>query len=230
MKTATEKKITAQDIFKKTEKAENLSPILKALETAHEMIRAEIDAPRATIVITRNTKGKLAHWTNYTAWQSGEQSFNEILFNAEFFYQGAEKVLSVLLHEMAHSINFKNGENGCSAEQYHNKVFAKRATELGLNPQKMGRFGLADTPLTPAGLARWQKAHDIIKDALAISALTENSKKSKGRNKNLGVAICPNCGEKIRLSRKAFENCQPICGACSVNFKMEDDGEESGEE
>lgn len=228
MKTATEKKVSAQDIFQKEEKAENLSPILKALEEAHDLIREATDSPKATIVITRNTKGKLAHWTNYTAWKAGEESFNEILFNAEFFHEGAEKVLSVLLHEVAHSINFKHGEQGCTAEQYHNKVFAKRASELGLKPEKMGRFGLANTPLTPEGLARWQKAHDIIKEALAISALKESSTKSKGRNKNLGVATCPNCGEKIRLSRKAFENCQPICGTCSVSFRMED--EEEGED
>ena len=46
--------------------------------------------------------------------------------------------------------------------------------------------------------------------------------KPKGRNKNLGVAQCPQCGEKIRLSRKAFENCKPICGACVLDFEMAD--------
>lgn len=229
MKTAEKTIPTAGDIFKKTEKAENLSPILKALEEAHEVIKNATGAPRATIVVTRGAKGKLAHWTNYESWKAEGQGFNEILFSAEFFHRGAESVLEVLLHEVAHSLNFKNGEDGCSSEQYHNKKFAKRAEELGLKAEKMGRFGLAKTTLTDEAKTRWAEPLRIIEEALRITALAENKGKNKGRNKNLKVAICPNCGEKIRLSQKTFENCKPICGECMVDFKLqgaEEDGEE----
>ena len=64
MKTATTRKaVKVENIFQL--KTESLSPITTALEKAHEIIKKDTDAPRATITITRNTKGKKAHFTHY---------------------------------------------------------------------------------------------------------------------------------------------------------------------
>jgi hypothetical protein len=219
MKTTTRKTAKVEDIFQL--KTESLSPIQNALEKAHEIIKKETDAPRATITISRNTKGKKAHFTHFKPWKSGEESFNEIMFNADYFKNGAETVLATLLHEVSHSLNYKNGIADCTAEQYHNQKFAKVAEELGLKTEKVKRFGFAQTTLTEEGKNRWAEALEIIAEALKITAIQESESAPKGRNKNLLVAQCE-CGEKIRLSLKTLEKCAPICQDCETEFKTEE--------
>jgi hypothetical protein len=111
MTTATATKATG-----KATKAEALSTITKALESAHELIKAETGAPRATILVTRNLKGAKGHFTPYTPWNNGGESFNEIAFNLEHFTT-PEELLSTLLHEVAHSLNHLNGIEDCSSNQ-----------------------------------------------------------------------------------------------------------------
>lgn len=220
MKTTTRKTAKVEDIFQL--KTESLSPITTALEKAHEIIKKETDAPRATITITRNTKGKKAHFTHYKPWKSGDEQFNEIMFNADFFNKGAEVVLATLIHEVSHSINYKNGVSDCTNEQYHNKQFAKVAEGLGLKVEKVKRFGFALTTLTPESKERWVEALNVIEEALKITALSEPENAPKGRNKNLLVAEC-NCGEKIRLSLKTLEKTRPTCQACKSQFKTDEE-------
>lgn len=220
--TTTSKTAKVENIFQL--KTESLSPITSALEKAHEIIKKETDAPRATITITRNTKGKKAHFTHYKPWKSGDEQFNEIMFNADFFRGDAENVLATLLHEISHSINYKNGISDCTQEQYHNQKFAKVAEGLGLKTEKVKRFGFAQTTLTPEGKERWAEALKIIADALKITALAEPENAPKGRNKNLLVAECK-CGEKIRLSLKTLEKTRPICQECKSEFKTQEEEE-----
>jgi hypothetical protein len=72
----------------------------------------------------------------------------------------------------------------------------------------------------------WQEAHDLIEEALKLTASSDLSIKPKGRNKNNKVAVC-NCGEKIRLSLKTYNLTRPICSNCDSDFILED--EEDGE-
>jgi hypothetical protein len=89
-------------------KVGNLSTLTMALEKAHQIIKEETGAPSVTILVTRNLKGRKGHFTPFTPWSTIEgQSFNEIAFNLEHFAT-SEQLLSTLLHEVAHSLNFKN--------------------------------------------------------------------------------------------------------------------------
>ena len=210
------------------EKTEALSVVVAKLEEAHEIIRKETGAPRATLVIARDTKNKAGHFTQLEAWNNGEQGFHEILISADWFKNGAEFVLDTLIHETAHSINFQSNIKDCTREGYHNKDFKKTAEALGLKAEKSKRGGFNQTSLTPEGKERWAEALSIVEEAIKLVAIP-TANKPKGRNKNLGVASCPECGEKIRLSQKSFEKCKPICGECLVDFKMagtEEEGEE----
>ena len=133
----------------KASKAEALSTITKALEQAHEIIKAETGAPRATILVTRNLKGAKGHFTPYTPWQAGEESFSEIAFNLEHFTT-PEELLSTLLHEVAHSLNHKNGITDCSANQYHNAKFKTQAEALGLKTHTRLRARVTPQLLSPS--------------------------------------------------------------------------------
>jgi hypothetical protein len=196
---------------------ESLSPILKALTKAHDIIKEETGAPRATILITRDMKGKLAHFTYYQPWEVNGEGFNEIAFTAEMFAKGSEFVLGVLLHEVAHSMNHAEGIKDCSANQYHNAKFKSRAESLGLKTVEVKGKGHAWTEITEFGVKRWAKALKVIEAALEITAISMDKAKPKSRNTNLIKATC-DCENVIRLSRTVLE-IGVTCNGCEETFK-----------
>jgi hypothetical protein len=211
MKTATAKKVN------QIEKIENLSTLSIALEKAHAMIKEETGAPRVTILVTRNLKGRKGHFTHFTPWTttSGE-NFNEIAFNLEHFTT-AKELLSTLLHEVAHSLNFSNGIKDTSANQYHNAKFKTQAEALGLKTIEVKGKGHASTELTEFGANRWSKALAILEQALELTATGEGTEKPKGRNTNLIKAECE-CGNIIRTSRTTLD-IGIVCKGCNEDYQ-----------
>ncbi len=202
----------------KATKAEALSTITKALEQAHEIIKAETGAPRATLLVTRDLKGRRGHFTPFTPWRTNEEAFSEIAFNLEHF-TSPEDLLSTLLHEVAHSLNHKNGIEDCSSNQYHNAKFKTQAEALGLKTEKTKK-GYSSTSLTEFGAKRWAKALKILAGAFDLTAITnEGANKPKGRNTNLLKAVCL-CDEPltIRASRGVLDS-GVRCDECGAKFQ-----------
>ncbi len=199
------------------EKTENLSVITKALEDAHAIIREKTGAPRATILVTRKTGRTMGHFTHAKIWKAGEEQFHEIMVSANYFERGARAVLGTLLHETAHSLDLQNGIQGVTGDGYHNKKFKETAEALGLTITQGKGIGWSVTEVSDDCAIRWADALELIESALVLMADAEQIKKGAGRNKNLKVAEC-RCGEKIRLSAKALELCQPICQNCGTRF------------
>lgn len=217
--TATKKKTTAGDIFAKGAKVENLSTITKALEEAHAIIAKETGAPRATIVTGRSSTVH-GHFTPWTPWVSGKESFHEIFITIA--KREAKEILGTLLHETAHSIDNKEGVKGTSGDGYHNKHFKARAESLGLTITQAPRIGFSVTAVDEECAKRWAEPLRLIEEALKLTADNDGAAaKPKGRNKNLPVAKCE-CGESIRLSLKTLEKCRPICQECETEFKVEE--------
>jgi len=215
--TKTALKKNAGDIFQAPSKSENLSVIVKALEEAHALIQKETGAPRATLSIGRSAKVH-GHFTPWTPWQNEQEQFHEIFLSASSFNRGARATLGTLLHEMAHSLDTKEGRQGTSGDGYHNKTFKKTAEEIfGLEIKQMKGKGWTDTKVPDACIEMWQEAFNIIEKALKLTATNEDSNKPKGRNKNQKVAVCK-CGEKIRLSLKTLTKCAPMCTECKSPF------------
>jgi hypothetical protein len=203
----------------KATKAESLSTITKAMEQAHQIIKAETGAMPATILITRNLKNARAHFTTWTPWTNETEQFHEIALNAEIFAEGARSVLGSLLHEVAHSLNHQNGIKDCSSNQYHNNNFKMTAEAIGLKTSEVKGKGFARTELTDEGMTRWAKAFSVIDCALKLSAIGESKAKPKGRNTNLLKAEC-GCGQTIRASR-AVINSGVSCNQCETTFETE---------
>lgn len=200
-------------------KAENLSTLAIALEKAHAIIKEETGAPRVTILVTRALKGRKGHFTHYTPWSTtGGEAFNEIAFNLEHFTT-AEELLSTLLHEVAHSLNFSNGIQDCSSNQYHNAKFKTQAEALGLKTIEIKGKGYAATELTEFGAKRWSKSLSILRKALELTATTtEGTAKPKGRNTNLLKAGCP-CGQSLRASAGTIGG-GITCDQCKGQFEL----------
>jgi hypothetical protein len=196
-------------------KAENLSTLTIALEKAHAIIKEETNAPKVTILVTRNLKGRKGHFTHFTPWTTKEgNAFNEIAFNLEHFTT-AKELLNTLLHEVAHSLNFANQIKDTSSNQYHNEKFKSQAEALGLKTIEVKGKGHASTELTDFGAKRWSKALAILEKALELTATGEGAQKPKGRNTNLIKAVC-DCGNIIRASATVItagvrcENCEEL--------------------
>lgn len=213
MHTASNKAITRA--ISKAGKVENLSTLAIALEQAHQIIKEETGAPRATILVTRNLKGRKGHFTHFTPWTAGGEAFHEIAFNLEHFTT-AEELLSTLIHEVAHSLNFSNGIQDTSANQYHNAKFKTQAEALGLKTIEIKGKGFAATELTELGAKRWKKALAILAKALELTATGEGTAKPKGRNTNLIKAQCP-CEQIIRASASVIK-AGVRCDSCDCNF------------
>ena len=208
---------TAIKTQEKSTKAEALSTLTIALEKAHSIIKEETGAPRATILVTRDLKGRKGHFTHYTPWRTEDEVFHEIAFNLEHFTT-AEELLSTLVHEVAHSLNFSNGIQDTSANQYHNAKFKAQAEALGLKTIEIKGKGHASTELTEFGAKRWAKALKILRQALDLTAISnEGNAKPKGRNTNLIKAVC-DCQNVIRLSRGVLES-GVTCNTCDEIFK-----------
>jgi queuine/archaeosine tRNA-ribosyltransferase len=203
-------------VIAKQNKAEALSTITKALEQAHEIIKAETGAPRATLLVTRDLKGRKGHFTPYTPWRTEDEVFSEIAFNLEHFTT-PEELLSTLLHEVAHSLNHMNGIEDCSSNQYHNKHFKTQAEALGLKTLEIKGKGHASTELTEIAAKRWKKALAILANAFDLVAIGGESAKPKGRNTNLIKAQC-DCENTIRLSRTVLE-IGVTCNQCEEIYK-----------
>lgn len=198
-------------------RTENLSGIITALESAHASIREKTGAPRATILVTRKTGNVAGHFTPSTPWIAGEEKFHEIMVSANYFTRGARAILGTLLHETAHSLDLANGIQGVTGDGYHNKKFKATAEALGLTITQAKGIGWSVTDVSDECAERWAEELQLIEDALALMADTEQATKGKGRNKNLKVAEC-RCGEKIRLSARALELCAPKCQNCGTEF------------
>jgi hypothetical protein len=199
----------------KAPKAEALSTITRALESAHEIIKAETGAPRATLLVTRDLKGRKGHFTPFTPWRTEEEAFSEIAFNLEHFTT-PEELLSTLLHEVAHSLNHLNGIEDCSSNQYHNAKFKTQAEALGLKTHEVKGKGYASTTLTELGAKRWKKALTILSNAFDLTAIGAESAKPKGRNTNLLKAVC-GCEQVIRASRGVID-AGVSCELCGTRF------------
>ena len=209
---------TALKTQAKTGKTEALSTLTKALEQAHEIIKAETGAPRVTILVTRDLKGRKGHFTHFQPWHANGEAFNEIAFNLEHF-TNAKELLSTLIHEVAHSLNYANGIQDTSANQYHNAKFKAQAEALGLKTIEIKGKGHASTELTEFGAKRWKKALTILEKALELTALSnEGNAKPKGRNTNLLKAVCQ-CDEPktIRASRGVIDS-GIRCDECMMRF------------
>jgi len=207
---------TALKTGNKASKAEALSTITRALEQAHELIKTETGAPRATLLVTRDLKGRKGHFTPYTPWRTNEEAFSEIAFNLEHFTT-PEELLSTLLHEVAHSINHMNGIEDCSSNQYHNAKFKAQAEALGLETHEIKGKGHASTTLTDFGAKRWKKALSILAGAFDLTAIGGEQAKKKGRNTNLIKAVC-DCDQIIRASASVIK-AGVTCNVCEGDFK-----------
>jgi hypothetical protein len=201
----------------------NLSDLVKALEDVQDSVIQKIGQfPKSTIVVAREEKGKKhGHFTTLETWKSGEEMRHEIFLSAESLSRGAKETLGTLLHEMAHAFNHAEKIEDVTGDGYHNKKFQSTAERIfGLKIEKAKGIGFSKTSVPDEAVIRWAEEIAKIEEALKVHALSLNGRAGKGRDKNGVKAVC-GCGEIIRLSQKAYDNCSPMCSECEGYFVAE---------
>jgi hypothetical protein len=201
----------------------NLSDLVRALEEVQDSVIQKIGTfPKSTIVVAREEKGKRhGHFTTVETWQNGEDLRHEIFLSAESLSRGAKETLGTLLHEMAHAFNHANKIEDVTGDGYHNKKFQSTAERIfSLEITKAKGIGFSKTDVPESALIRWSEELAKIEEALKVHALSLEGKAGKGRDKNGVKAVC-GCGEIIRLSQKAYDNCRPMCSECEGYFVAE---------
>lgn len=225
----------------------DLSPAVKALETAYRMIQKRYpDTPDATIVVKRDAKA-WGHTTVSKVWApSGAAAPDrlEIMISGENLSRGPRYVAATLLHEAAHARNLNNGIRDCDVNGRHNRKFAEAAEEMGLTVTEKGWYGWTGTEIGDECAKSWARMIKVIDGGLKKSAAahapapivlppaagkpgTANPGGSgkpgtliappKRGNRNLLKATCL-CGHSIRLSRGVLDKAQPSCSECDSRF------------
>ena len=93
----------------------------------------------------------LGWFTEYKVWseKTGERAY-ELNVTADYADRSLLDIAETLLHEMAHQFAREHNIDDCSRSgSYHNKNYAKVASEHGLNVIKTEKYGFSMTSLKP---------------------------------------------------------------------------------
>ncbi|MFJ9845875.1 hypothetical protein ACIRYZ_36620 [Kitasatospora sp. NPDC101155] len=118
------------------------SKIIRALEEAWDAIRHNHPGIPGVVIVTGHGRqpGESAvtwghHWPGRWTAVDGTAVRPELFAGGELLALGGRRILQTLLHEAAHALATVRGVKDTSTSgRYHNKEFAKLATELGLKP------------------------------------------------------------------------------------------------
>lgn len=161
------------------------------------------------------------HW-HPSRWADNDGTVAEVFVAGERLHDGAEGVLTTMLHEAAHGLAHARGVKDTSRQnRYHNKRFAAIAEEVGLCPPEVpcSKLGYSDCTLTDKAKGRYGGLLDRLADAIAatIPHVTEQAVKVAPAPRPRVVAMC-GCRE-VSMTEKQWEEASPlICGWCEERF------------
>ena len=114
-------------------------------------------------VITLMPEERKGHNVRVLGWFSQSKIWNEksgnkayeLNITADYADRSFTEIAGTLLHEMVHQFARENDINDCSRfGMYHNKNFAKIASEHGLDVKKNDKYGFSETRLSDEAMCR----------------------------------------------------------------------------
>jgi hypothetical protein len=150
-------------------------------------IPQEVKDSKTIITIQSRGNKKFLGWFCGDSWKDGDNILSEINMCAEHLNLPLEEIVNVILHELAHKINFTLGIEDCnSVNQYHKKPFKIQAQKLGLKVDTMPGKGCALTSLDEKGLEFFNHCN-VNADAFKISRILHT--KVKKDNPYIAVTL-----------------------------------------
>jgi hypothetical protein len=189
----------------------SILPAQKELERAFLALAFLFKREMPKPVITIQTRGRrrMKGWYAHHRWQNDQlEPLSELNVCAEDLACPIEEIAEVLLHEMCHRANALDGIDDCSKNQYHNKHFKTRCEAIGLQCEKMGHYGWAQTSLTPELAAQVATVH-IAPAAFSLFRLSREQAKAPIKMKKWSCG-CTN----IRAAKEV----DATCNRCGQRF------------
>jgi hypothetical protein len=163
---------------------------------------------------------------------------SELFVGAEGLARQPHEVLATLLHEAAHALAHVRGIQDTSRQgRWHNRNFAKLATEVGINVEKDKNIGFSITSITDETVARYMGTIMELELALTyvrtLPALVKIDQPATPAPVGGGVAVAPapvrrrpgatcDCGREVHIARAALAEAPIICGLCLAPFAYAD--------
>lgn len=170
-----------------------------------------------------------AHYTPYDAWNTKNGARREINIASGTLDRPLENIISSLLHEMCHEYNdvILNVADTSRCGTYHNKYFAKTATEHALICSRSDKYGWSHTAPSDC-LIEFILEHDELREIemCRINPCQPTTSIGTHSNSEIGNALitskrnhvrryeCPCCHTVIRATKKI----NIICGDCMTAY------------
>jgi hypothetical protein len=219
------------------------SRLVAALEHAWDRIRARHPDVPPVVVITGTGRSGRGYATNghfcADRWHTpGAERRSELFIAGELLagngqHTGGRVTLKTLLHEAAHGVATTRGVKDCSRQnRYHNRAFARLASELGLTPPAAPHpvLGYSSATLEDPTAERWSDVIAAI-DAARLPHLGQmfaavaatpgdpgGAALSRAGSRFTVVCQCPE-PRKLSITPRQYETAPVICGACDACFE-----------
>lgn len=197
----------------------NLSDDTKKLEDLFTILNDQFfenGLPLPVITVMTHGHRNCTGWcSTEPLWKNkddDESNYFEMNICSEYLAGSTESIVAMLLHEMVHLLNIKDGiQDSSRSGLYHNRRFKESAERHGLLVEKVPGAGYAKTVLNSE--AR-QFASTLKGFQLNLFRDTKVSEKKKKRS---SIRLtCPVCGGIARVTNPAQKL---ICGSCHVTMK-----------
>lgn len=178
-------------------------------------------------IITLNAKGKTTGYLHYNKYKykDGRSNLSELAFNPlEFESKDETEVYQTLVHEMVHLWQMIFGEP--SRKTYHNREWAYKMIDLGLQPSSTGLPGgritgqsMSDYVIEGGLFEKVCGAFILKEKRILINAVPEEEKEKKKRNKTREKFVCPSC----QMQAWAKKTAKLACGNCIQPMIIEEE-------
>lgn len=203
-----------------------LGVVTNALERGWSAIRTvQPEVREAVIVVYLHPAGDRNGHYWQSAWTARDLGrLDEVHISSALLQDGAAATWTTLLHEAAHSLAAARGLQDVSRQgRYHNRVFVRLATELGLVVDVEPGRGAFTTGLTDAARRLYGNAIADLEQSIDVwqgrAPVSIGPGKGKG-SRNLKLT-CPDCGRILRGSRKSIYAGPIECVPCGAFFGVE---------
>lgn len=205
-----------------------LATLVAALEDAWNAIRVHHPhIPAAVVIVGPGTgTGRPAEWGHFGSlrWQhtTTEARYSEVLVAGEGLNRPTVEVMGTLLHEAAHALADARGVKDTSRQgRWHNKHFARLATELGLTAEADDKTGYRTT-MPDLTAERYAATITALGTAITLFRHPEQPKPKKKRdNSNNPIPLECSCPRKIRVAPTVIEAGPICCDVCHRSFLPE---------
>ena len=200
-----------------------VTQIYGALDNAFQHFNTELFAqelPLAVITLQRRDARTMGYFSaaRFQSRQNNSTTTDEIALNPQYFGRPLQDTLSTLVHEMCHL--WQEHFDHASRSGYHNKLWAAKMRQIGLQPSHTGKPGgkdvgqrmlhyiVAGGPFEASCRRLMDGGFDVVwAEALKEVTTTAGDPPEDEEEKGRVRWICPNCKQKAWAKPTATLGC-----------------------